>query len=716
MESKSQISRRTFLQATLAGQAGLKLSPAQEEGAKVEHGIRPELVVDGGRYRVQFDEGGNVRRISFLDQVFVPPLQYSPYELDGELADAERLTGSQELSFKLKAAKLNATLTVHTDPEVRFRITADKKDNLKEAGLVLTFPAAAVFHLAEYLHTGRQLDSDMPVGESYTGQLEFNFLLVQHTGMWIRFRTGEKKWFKKAHCHIARHPEMFTMTFTWPAETHLGLAVFSSLDEALEDYDKWLETEIGVRKLTERQSDPAWVSDIKLVITVDMMRSNWEIAHDFSDLLNLAKEIREIGDAKSILFYIPGWQGAYDSNHPTYLPHPDLGGDKKFRELTDYLHQNGFRLMIHTTGWGIDPYHPNIDTLERLAVRKDGQFMGWQLGYSVGPKASLKFRTPQISLRQSATKGDFSIRIDPVPERCEALFTLGGVKTREARIRLTVGRRTISTPAGWFESHNEYDFPFPLALQPGENSVHVSTTGESEVDWSRSWYRIRYSFGPETPYTTESYPILMADMSNPEYIRIYTDNVRSVVRQYGIDAVHVDATHHDVAEELLARLKEKLPGVAIACEGSETFQALGYWTFWQGGRQQSLTDYTEIARGESLGTQELFVDFCTCGDRGPSASKAASEGAYAWLDKASPVCRFVREYIIPYPHLCAADAFVPIGKVCNHFPARLRPPDKEVLWKVLRDAKRLDYVPGLRVNYRQYGLDEETKKAIKTLV
>jgi hypothetical protein len=51
-------------------------------------------------------------------------------------------------------------------------------------------------------------------------------------------------------------------------------------------------------------------------------------------------------------------------------------GESKFRELTDYLHNNGFRLMIHTTGWGIDPYHPDIDALQKLVVRKGGQFTG----------------------------------------------------------------------------------------------------------------------------------------------------------------------------------------------------------------------------------------------------------------------------------------------------------------------------------------------------
>ena len=84
-------------------------------------------------------------------------------------------------------------------------------------------------------------------------------------------------------------------------------------------------------------------------------------------------------------------------------------------------------------------------------------------------------------------------------------------------------------------------------------------------------------------------------------------------------------------------------------------------------------------------------------------------------DKPSSVCRFAKEYVIVYPHLCAANAFVPVGKVCNTFPPRQMPPTKEEQWHVFRNAKRLDYVPGLRVNYRKYGLDEDAKRAIADL-
>ena len=86
-----------------------------------------------------------------------------------------------------------------------------------------------------------------------------------------------------------------------------------------------------------------------------------------------------------------------------------------------------------------------------------------------------------------------------------------------------------------------------------------------------------------------------------------------------------------------------------------------------------------------------------------------------WLDKVSPVCDFAWDYIRTYPHLCAINAFVPVGKICNTFPARQIPARTEEHWRVLRDAKRLGYIPALRVNFREYGLDEETVKAIREL-
>ena len=43
------------------------------------------------------------------------------------------------------------------------------------------------------------------------------------------------------------------------------------------------------------------------------------------------------------------------------------------------------------------------------------------------------------------------------------------------------------------------------------------------------------------------------------------------------------------------------------------------------------------------------------------------------------------------------------------------PKSSKERWQVLRDAARLDYLPGVRVNYRKYGLDEDTERAIENI-
>jgi len=61
------------------------------------------------------------------------------------------------------------------------------------------------------------------------------------------------------------------------------------------------------------------------------------------------------------------------------------------------------------------------------------------------------------------------------------------------------------------------------------------------------------------------------------------------------------------------------------------------------------------------------------------------------------------------------DAFVPVGKIVAIFPPQLTPRPKEELWRIIRNARKLNYIPSLRLNYREYGIDEEAKKAIQEI-
>jgi len=168
------------------------------------------------------------------------------------------------------------------------------------------------------------------------------------------------------------------------------------------------------------------------------------------------------------------------------------------------------------------------------------------------------------------------------------------------------------------------------------------------------------------------------------------------VTEYGIDAVHVDATAYG---GLLRRLREKLPDTVMCGEWFQTLTGMDFLVF-QHNCAQTLSKYDAMQKWTA---EQMAVPLQSLDEE------------FAWMDKASPVCRFAKEYVYTYPHLCAANAFVPVGKVCSTWPDRQMPCHKEELWDVLRDYKRLDYFPGLRVNYRDYGLDEDTRQAIQEL-
>jgi hypothetical protein len=680
------------------------------------------LTLSGKGFSTQWDPLGNLRSIVAGKRAFEPPMKYTLFEINGEAADVEPVGDDGEaLSMKLTTKAASGTLTVSPGKEIRLRYEADEGDARDDVSLILSFPLEAEFHIPEKYNLGRKIDRDMPVGEwhssgsypisrytymeqykeLYSKGLSFNFFLADVAGLWLRFMTRESH--SKPDVHISRHSEAFAVSFTWSCSDEAFLEVFSSMEEAVGNFQDWLEKSTGVRKLREVTSVPAWVHDVKLVFIVDMMRGNWEITHDFQDVINLAGDLKKIGCPEATLFYLPGWNGAYDSTYPIYEPHPELGGREKFREMMESLHRNGYRVMIHTNAWGLDPCHPDIDELIRY-VRKDeeGSYRGWQCSIpSLKIKRRvLKFRSNSIALEAPEGADNFTVEMTRVPEECEAFIEVGAFRVGGARVRFTVDRRSAVSPPGWFEEKNSYLIPFPFLLKPGRNELRVEVMGGTKGDWGESWYRVRHCFIPPTPYTSWSYPILSADTTNPEWIEVFVGNVASAVREYGIDTVHVDATGYEKHTEILDKLKERLPDVPIAGEGFSGLEALGYWTFCQGARQ-SLTGYLEVMQGTR---QQSSLP-----DRGKL------EKLYGWLDKPSRVADFVGDYVRIYPHLCAADAFVPVGKVCNTFPPRPSPRNNKDLWQVFRDARRLGYIPGLRVNHRKHGLDEETAKAVKEL-
>jgi hypothetical protein len=176
-----------------------------------------------------------------------------------------------------------------------------------------------------------------------------------------------------------------------------------------------------------------------------------------------------------------------------------------------------------------------------------------------------------------------------------------------------------------------------------------------------------------------------------------------MVREFGVDAVHIDASWPNQPQltppiDLLIRgLQEELPNTVLASESVLSFEELGVWAFSQGA-VQGLVD-------PRLRPKE----------QGSLALESGHDILYGWMDQPSDVCAFVKDYFYPYPHLVAANSFVPVGKIANLYPERKIPLSSAEQFKVMRDARRLGYLPGLRVNYRKYGLDPETRQIIQEL-
>ncbi len=280
----------------------------------------------------------------------------------------------------------------------------------------------------------------MPRGFEHTSRLQYNFALVKCGSLWLRFQVKEHTAYQRcnqAGLTVSRHPEHFLTTFSWqPANCDAFLALFPSMDSAIADFRSYVEEDRGIRKLRDDEDMPEWVRKVPLVVIVDMLRPHGIIAHDYQDLIGLARDLRKIGCPRETLFYLPGWNGDYDAAYPTYAPHDDLGGEKGFREMMESMHDCGFRVMVHTNPWGVDPSHPNIDRLLQYVVKdRDGRYAGFQTasctkwGQMAPSFRMLKFRTDRIPIDapEAPSSNTFSFRTVAVPDACEALFTFGGI-------------------------------------------------------------------------------------------------------------------------------------------------------------------------------------------------------------------------------------------------------------------------------------------------
>jgi hypothetical protein len=590
-------------------------------------------------------------------------------------------------------------------------LTAQAEQNGADTQLRLTmgFPAETVFHVPEAFNIVRQLDVEMPPGREYSCRRGLNFIVVETPALAIAVRSEDgSPWERlgQANRSVVRTATGFLFSISVPLGQRVVLSTHSDIISAGKWFTDWMEHGLGIIPWSKRQSSPDWISSTRLFITVDMLRSTGELAHSYEDLEMLCRELAFAGCPKETVFYIPGWNGPYDAAYPDYRPRAELGGESAFGRMMEAVHSHGFRIMIHTNPEGLDPYHHNIDAMLKYAVKdREGRYAGFQTpsatkhGIWGPPFRFLPFASRRQPIRLLGNGNDRTLMTVRIPDSCEACITLGGLGGLAGLISLSHGERTIRSPEGWFEAHNEFTFPFALRLQAGCNQIRFA--GPSGLP-SGAWYRIHDCRVPTNPYAIWTHPILSGDVDNDKWNALVIGNIAETVERYDIDVVHCDASDFEGARRFFMALRKRLPHTAIGGEYYFTLSGLGFLDFSQSWHNQSLVEYADIVQ-----TDTDFHQFM------PDPSALAE--SLAWLDKPSPLVGLTDGFTRIYPHLCHADAFVPVGKVCTCSDAVVSPFDVTRLRRILDDSVRLGYIPGIRVNYREYGLDEHTKAYVASL-
>jgi len=91
-----------------------------------------------------------------------------------------------------------------------------------------------------------------------------------------------------------------------------------------------------------RKDVPDWMRQTKLVVSLHGAHWTGYIFNTYARQLEILRWVAQQIDPKTVLVFLPGWDGRYYWNYPLYKLDPRMGGEKGFRELINEGHKLGF--------------------------------------------------------------------------------------------------------------------------------------------------------------------------------------------------------------------------------------------------------------------------------------------------------------------------------------------------------------------------------------
>lgn len=119
----------------------------------------------------------------------------------------------------------------------------------------------------------------------------------------------------------------------------------ADINRDFEEHLAWLETAYAIPRWEERADVPAWTDDLDLVVTLHGQHWTGHVFNTFDQMVEAIDQICEEIPGERVLAYLPGWEGRYYWQYPTYGPGEDLGGEAGFGRLVEAARALGVHLM-----------------------------------------------------------------------------------------------------------------------------------------------------------------------------------------------------------------------------------------------------------------------------------------------------------------------------------------------------------------------------------
>lgn len=106
-----------------------------------------------------------------------------------------------------------------------------------------------------------------------------------------------------------------------------------------------VERAYGLTPWEQRTDVPPWAGELDLVLTLHGQHWTGFVFNTFDRMAEILEDVTADIPGERILAYLPGWEGRYYWQYPTYRPGPDLGGEAGFARLVDTARRLGVHLM-----------------------------------------------------------------------------------------------------------------------------------------------------------------------------------------------------------------------------------------------------------------------------------------------------------------------------------------------------------------------------------